>query len=55
MQMSVTETWSKSFASSMVEAMAAYDAVVPFMFVPWAEALLGDVGVERGDTPCWMS
>ncbi|HUP69265.1 MAG TPA: hypothetical protein VM142_05555 [Acidimicrobiales bacterium] len=29
--------------------MTAYDAVVPFMFTPWGEALLDEVGVDRGD------
>jgi SAM-dependent methyltransferase len=47
---SEVESWSASFASSTVEAMTAYDAVVPFMFAPWGEVLLDEVGVARGDT-----
>jgi SAM-dependent methyltransferase len=47
---SAREHWSASFASSTVAAMTAYDAVVPFMFAPWAEALLDEVGVAPGDS-----
>jgi SAM-dependent methyltransferase len=43
--MSVTKTWSASFAAATVDAMTAYDAVVPVMFGPWGEALLEEVGV----------
>jgi SAM-dependent methyltransferase len=48
--MSVTETWSSSFASATVDAMVAYDAVVPVMFAPWAEALLDDLRLAPGET-----
>jgi len=48
--MSASDTWSASFTTSTVEAMTAYDAVVPFMFAPWAEALLDEVGVALGET-----
>lgn len=44
-----SQTWSASFASATVDAMTAYDAAVPFMFTPWGEALLDEVGVDRGD------
>jgi SAM-dependent methyltransferase len=50
MPMTKSESWSASFAASTVAAMTAYDAVVPFMFAPWAEALLDEVGVARGDS-----
>ena len=42
--------WGASFAAATVAAMTAYDAVVPFMFAPWAEALLDEVGVALGDS-----
>jgi SAM-dependent methyltransferase len=48
--MSSSENWSASFASASVDAMTAYDAVVPVMFAPWAEALLDEVGVAPGET-----
>jgi hypothetical protein len=38
--MTTSLSWSASFTSSTVAAMSAYDAVVPFMFAPWAGALL---------------
>ncbi|HUR22680.1 MAG TPA: class I SAM-dependent methyltransferase [Acidimicrobiales bacterium] len=46
---SQSQSWSASFASSTVDAMCAYDAVVPFMFDPWAAALLDEVGVTSGE------
>jgi SAM-dependent methyltransferase len=48
--MSTSDIWSTSFATSTVEAMTAYDAVAPFMFAPWAEALLDEVGVAPGES-----
>jgi SAM-dependent methyltransferase len=48
--MSVSENWSASFASATVDAMTAYDAVVPVMFAPWAEALLDEVGIAPGES-----
>ncbi|MEY2469764.1 MAG: hypothetical protein QOF21_2462 [Actinomycetota bacterium] len=47
--MTTTQSWSASFASATVDAMTAYDAVVPIMFAPWGDALLDEVAVGRGD------
>jgi SAM-dependent methyltransferase len=47
--MTASRSWSASFKSSTVDAMSAYDAVVPVMFAPWAAALLDELGVRGGE------
>ena len=42
--------WSNRFASAPVDAMQVYDDIfVPGLFIPWANLLLDEVGLTRGE------
>ena len=48
--MGATADWSDRFASAPVDAMQVYDDIfVPGLFIPWANLLLDEVGLARGE------